>query len=102
MVAVAGITGFTVPNQDFSNALRLWRLLLAGLASLAGVFGLTMGGAFLVAHLAGLNDFGVPYLWPFSRQVGFGTEDGPVLRQPLPEVKLRPTELRSPNRRRKW
>ena len=102
VVAVAGITGFTVPNQDFSNALRLWRLLLSVFASMVGVFGLTMGGAFLVAHLAGLNDFGVPYLWPFSRAVELDTEDGPVLRQPLPEVKLRPAELHPGNRRRRW
>ena len=102
VVAVAGITGFTVPYQDFSNALRLWRLLLAVLASLAGVFGLTMGSAFLAAHLAGVSDFGVPYLWPFARWGRSELEADAILRQPIPEVKLRPAELNTGNRRRRW
>lgn len=64
VVAVAGITGFTVPNQDFANALRLWRLGLGALASVLGIFGLTLGGAALLLHLASLESLGVAYLTP--------------------------------------
>ena len=101
VVAVAGIAGFTMPNQDFSNALRVWRFLLAVLASLVGIFGLMAGTAFLVAHLASLEDFGVPYLTPFAPRGRSGLESHPILRKPLPEVKLRPTELHPANRRKR-
>ena len=36
VVAIAGIAGYTVPNQEFSTALRLWRFLFAIAASLGG------------------------------------------------------------------
>lgn len=101
VVAVAGIAGFTIPNQDFSNALRVWRLLLAGLASLMGIFGLMAGTAFLIAHLASLEDFGVPYLVPFAPRERNSLESHPVLRKPVPEVKLRPSELCPENRRKR-
>lgn len=102
VVAVSGIAGFTMPNQDFSNALRLWRFGLAVLASLAGIFGMTMGAAFLVAHLASLEDFGVPYLGPLAARRRSGLEGHPILRQPVPEVKLRPSEVQPENRRQRW
>ncbi len=93
VVAVAGIAGYTMPSQDLAGALRLWRFLLAVLAGLAGLFGLTVGAAALAGHLAGLESFGTAYLIPFA--------DGePLVRQPLPEDKLRPAHLRSKNRRK--
>lgn len=101
VVAVAGIAGFTMPNQDFSNALRVWRLGLAALAALMGIFGLMAGTAFLIAHLASLEDFGVPYLVPFAPQERNQMESQPILRKPVPEVKLRPGELHPENRRKR-
>ena len=88
-VAVAGVAGYTLPSQDMGNALRLCRFLLAIAAALGGLFGLTLGAALLVGHLAGLESFGVPYL--------AGRPD--VLRPPLPQIKWRPGELHTKNRR---
>ncbi|MBQ3216475.1 MAG: spore germination protein [Oscillospiraceae bacterium] len=70
IVAVAGICGFAMPGRSFAAALRLWRLLLAVLASLGGLFGLTLGALCLLIHLAGLDSLGVSYLAPFSRVKG--------------------------------
>ncbi len=67
VVAAAGICGFTLPSKDFSDAIRLWRFVLAVCASLAGMFGLTAGALALLIHLAGLRSCGRPYLAPFSR-----------------------------------
>lgn len=78
-VAMAGIAGYTMPNQDFSGALRLWRFGLTILASVAGLFGLVLGCGVLVHHLAGLESFGQPYL---SGAAG-------SLRRPLPLEKWR-------------
>lgn len=93
VVAVAGVAGYTMPSQDLAGALRLWRFALTALAGVMGLFGLTVGGAVLVGHLAGLENFGTAYLIPFAPKE-------PLLRQPLPEDKLRPAHLRSKNRRK--
>lgn len=71
VVAAAGICGFVLPGRDFADAMRLWRFLLAVLAALGGLFGLTVGGILLLLHLAGLESFGQPYLAPFSSMRGF-------------------------------
>ncbi len=77
-VAIAGIAGYTVPVQDFANALRLWRFGLTLAAGVAGLPGLALGCAALVYHLSALESFGVPYLTPFV------AGEGGVVRKPLP------------------
>ena len=67
IVAVAGICGFAIPGRGFADAIRLWRFVLAVLASLAGLYGLTMGALCLLVHLAQLESFGEPYLAPFAK-----------------------------------
>ena len=98
-VAIAGIAGYTMPSQDFANALRLWRFLLAILASLAGLFGLVVGTAALIYHLARLESFGVAYLSPFAAAPDGQERRGQVIRRPLPWDKLREAALRPGNRR---
>lgn len=100
VVATAGIAGFTMPNQDLANALRLWRFLLAVLSGAAGFFGLMAGLAALVCHLSALESLGVPYLTPFAPLGGQVTEPHGVLRVPVPAVKLRKLALEPENRRR--
>ena len=91
VVATAGITSYTIPNQDLSKALRLWRFILVLLSLLAGMIGLFSGLVLLVYHLCSLESFGVPYLSPL-------TGGGPLgifslmLRPPLKKAKNRPPE----------
>ena len=89
VVATAGICGFAMPGRGFADALRLWRFLLAVLASLGGLFGLTLGALCLLVHLAGLESLGVAYLAPFSRVSGLKT----VLRTRLKNDKFRDASL---------
>lgn len=98
-VAIAGIAGYTQPSQDLAGALRLWRFLLAILASLAGVFGLAMGCAALIYHLAGLESFGVPYLAPFTAGARFWRGHPNLIRLPLPWLKWRDGAVKTANRR---
>lgn len=88
-VAMAGIAGYTVPNQDLGGALRLWRFGLTVLASVAGLFGLVLGSGALIYHLAGLESFGRPYLDSGTR----------AMRLPLPLEKWR-QGVRWPRNRR--
>lgn len=99
VVAIAGIAGYTMPSQEVAGALRIWRFLLALLASAAGLFGVGAGLSALVIHLAGIESFGVSYLTPFASNAGEQVEGHAVFRQPLPRVKQRPAALETRNRR---
>ena len=99
VVAIAGIAGYTMPSQEVAGALRIWRFLLALLASAAGLFGVVAGLSALVIHLAGIESFGVSYLTPFASNAGEQVEGHAVFRQPLPQVKQRPAALKTRNRR---
>lgn len=76
-VSLAGICGFALPNRDFAQAARLFRLGFAVLGAFAGLFGVTAGFIVLLIHLAGLTSLDVPYLMPFS-----GGSTGDLLRGP--------------------
>lgn len=100
VVAIAGIAGYTVPSQEFSGALRIWRFLLAIAGAVGGLFAVTAAAAVLVCRLARMESFGVPYLTPFAaagdeRAAGHG-----AIRWPIPWVKWRARSLHTRNRRR--
>ena len=59
VVAVAGITGYTMPNQDFANALRVWRFSSAA-AGVAGLFGMMVASVALVYRLAAIESLRSP------------------------------------------
>lgn len=88
-VALAGIAGYVMPSQDFGGALRLWRLFLAILASIGGLFALVCGLAAVIAHLASLESFGTPYLAPFTVGAKQGRGKSDLIRHPLPLAKWR-------------
>ena len=98
-VAIAGVAGYTQPSQDFGSALRLWRFLLAILASLGGLTGLALGCAALIYHLAELESFGVPYLAPFTTGTRAPRGHPSLFRLPLPMMKWRDGPIQTRNRR---
>ena len=90
VVAVAGVCGFTLPGRDFSDALRIWRIVLTLCAALVGLFGVTAGVLALLIHLSALESCGRPYLAPFSSaRLG-----GALLRRRLVQDKFRDRTLR--------
>lgn len=89
VVAAAGIAGFAMPGRSFADALRLWRFAFAVLASLMGLFGLTLGALGLLVHLSGLESLGVEYLAPFSAVSG----QRAIVRRRLKEQKFRDETL---------
>ena len=98
-VAIAGVAGYTQPSQDFGNALRLWRFLLAILASVGGLFGLALGCGALILHLARLESFGAPYLAPFTTGTRVLRGHPSLFRLPLPAMKWRDGAVKTRNRR---
>lgn len=87
-VSAAGICGFTMPNRDFAEAIRVWRFVLAIAAAVMGLFGLTAGLIALLIHLSELTCLDVPFLAPFTKVQG-----GSVLRKRLVNQKERNPDL---------
>ncbi|NCB52809.1 MAG: spore germination protein, partial [Clostridia bacterium] len=70
VISTAGITGFVLPSQDMSNAVRLCRLLLVFLSIFGGLFMVTIGLIGILYHLCSLEVFGVPYMSPYVANEG--------------------------------
>lgn len=70
VVAFAGICGYTIPNQDMSGAVRIWRFVFVILSVAAGMFGLAIGSALLIYTLCSMESFGVAYMTPFAATDG--------------------------------
>ena len=99
VVALAGIAGYNIPNQELGATLRLLRFGLVLASILAGMFGLTAALALIVWHLCTLENDGVAYLSPFV-----DSETNPLfhtlLRKPQQDYKFRDPALVRQNRRR--
>lgn len=99
VVALTALATFTMPNQDLSNALRLWRFVLTIFSSIAGLVGLAIGSLLLLLHLCTIETFGIPYLIPFVSHEGREYADT-IFRLPLYLNKYRPDELKVKNKRK--
>lgn len=66
IVALTSIASFAIPSYNFSTSLRMIRFGFILLASLFGLFGISIGICFLIIHLCTLKSFGVPYMTPLS------------------------------------
>lgn len=62
VVSIAGVCGFVLPNRDLAAAIRIWRMILAASAAVAGLLGLAIGGVALLIHVLRLRSLSVPYL----------------------------------------
>ena len=98
VIAAAGIAGYTLPDQDLANALRVVRLVLALLASFFGAVGVVLGVVWLACHLSELTPMGVPWLAPFAPDAAKSPCDTtrvPVKRAKFRELFLKPRDRRS-------
>ena len=100
VIAVTGIAGFIIPNQDMTNGLRIFRMVFVICSSIAGLYGLSLMVIVLVYHLSTIETFGVPYLSPFVANEGKQTVEDTVIRIPLPFMKKRPSSLKTTNKKR--
>lgn len=99
IVAISAICSFAVPNQEFSDALRIWRLALTLCGAVIGLFGVVAGGLVLLIHLSGIESFGIPYLAPFAGVKRIRFKDSFTV---VPDKLnfFRPDELNTKNKRR--
>ncbi len=99
VTAITGIAGFTIPNQDLSNAFRIVRFLLVIMASLAGIYGMMVGVILMLIHLCSLDNYGIAYLSPFVDKSRSRISDT-FLRVPVKYFKFRPEKLAIKNKRK--
>jgi len=100
IISITAVASFTMPDQDFSNALRIWRFGLVILTSFAGLYGLSMGGLILLIHWSKMESFGVPYLAPFVATDDKQLQDT-LIRMPFSTMYKRPIQLKTTNKKRR-
>lgn len=91
-VALTALGSFSVPNEEFSEALRLVKYLLIFLGGFLGIVGVVFGAYFLLLHLSSLKSFGVPFLSPYvARQINDGRDlRDALVRWPMRSLYRRP------------
>lgn len=100
IISITAISSFTMPDQDFSNALRIWRFFIAILTSVVGLYGLSVGGLLLLIHFAKMESFGIPYLAPLIAAEGKQLQDT-LVRFPFSFMYKRPIDLKTSNKKRR-
>jgi len=103
VAALTGICTFVIPNVSIVSAIRISKYLVILLASVFGIFGVWAALLLLLAHLAGLTSYGIPYLYPFcSSSVNDDVDwEDSIFRLPLSRMKRRPIFARPEERERK-
>jgi spore germination protein KA len=66
IVSLTAISSFVCPSFNMAISIRLLRFLFMIAAATFGLFGISIGIIIMVAHLASLRSFGVPYLSPMA------------------------------------
>lgn len=97
IMALSGICLYTVPELvDTMSVLRLSFLIMGGSV---GGYGIVLLSAYLAIYLCSLENFGVPFLAPYSPLIKKDLKDG-LYMDFLNNMKLRPQALRSKNKTR--
>lgn len=92
IVSLTGIAGFTMPGFTLSTTARLIRFPMMLAASTLGFYGIIMAIILLVAHMASLRSFGIPYLSPFA-PFGLKHQKDTIWRSPFKTAITRPRLL---------
>ncbi|HHW58596.1 MAG TPA: spore germination protein [Clostridia bacterium] len=66
VVALTGIASFAIPAFNIAITFRLLRFIIMIAAGTLGFFGIIMVVMMILAHMASLESFGVPYLAPMA------------------------------------
>lgn len=92
--ATTMLASFTSPTMDIGFTWRILKWFLVILANGFGVVGIIVGSSCVIAHMAALSSFGVPYLSPFGplrvRDLG-----DTIVRLPFIIERKRPSHLRT-------
>lgn len=100
-MAIAGLGMFATPSVEFSNAVRLFRLMLIILTGIGKIYGFLIGIGLLIIVLAKTRGYGgTKYLWPLL-PLGTVALGRIIFRKPIPEIRYRPEFLMAKDQDRK-
>lgn len=88
VVAMTGISSFTIPEISFNFGVRIVRFLNLLVASFLGFFGIALLFTCIIAYMVSFKSFGVPFLAPLSPH--YRSSKDMILRPPLWKQWLRP------------
>lgn len=91
VVSLAGVCGFVLPNRDLAAAIRFCRFVLGIAGAVAGLWGVSLGCATIIAHLATQKSLGVTYITPFESS---------LIRKRIKENKTRDRRLHPMDKRK--
>jgi len=94
IVAITATANFVAPVYSLSAATRILRLILIPIAGFLGLYGVLLGLVVMVAHLASLRSFGVPYLAPIA-PFNMDDQKDVFIRFPFWGMTRRPSYLRT-------
>ena len=94
VVAIAKIALYTIPEQASQITIMQFVFLMLG-ASL-GLLGVVGGAIYMIAYANSIENFGAPYLAPFSPFVLSDNKDA-MLKVPLTDMNKRPLSFRNQN-----
>lgn len=97
VVAISGITIYTVPDQV--GTMSLIRLGLTIIGGIAGYYGLLLAFVFLFWYMCGLQNFGSPYLAPYAPNISQDKKDA-LIKAPLKNLTTRPKSIPNHNKKR--
>lgn len=97
VVAIAKIALYTIPEQSAQINVLQFIFLIIG-ASL-GLLGLIGGMIYFLAYANSIENYGAPYLAPFSPFILSDNKDG-ILKVPLSDMKNRPRFFKNSNKDR--
>lgn len=99
IMAMSGISIYTVPElTETTSILRFIVLLIAG--SIGG-YGIVLTEAFLTCYLCASENYGVPYVAPYSPLIMNDLQDG-IYMSDVTSMPLRPQALNAKNKRRQY
>lgn len=99
IMAMSGISIYTVPElTETTSILRFIVLLIAG--SIGG-YGIVLTEAFLTCYLCASENYGVPYVAPYSPLIPNDLQDG-IYMFDVTSMPFRPQALNAKNKRRQY
>ena len=90
MVAISGITLFTVPSQIYIASIL--RFIFTIIGGVTGFYGLLTAFMFLISYLMTLDAFGAPYFAPYAPNITSDKKDG-IIKQRLYNFTTRPKSI---------
>lgn len=99
IMAMSGISIYTVPElTETTSLLRFIVLLIAGSV---GGYGIVLIEAFLTCYLCASENYGVPYVAPYSPLIPNDLQDG-IYMSDVTSMPFRPQALNAKNKRRQY